>query len=188
MAKLKNPHKNKARGNLVENEACKMLTKLLQDNGVFSQDECFYRTDGSGARRHVRGGVSKNLLTAMTSDIFGPEWFPISVEVKGRRNAPDFHRLLTGKHDLIDWCIQASNDASSIDKAPLVMVKYARVGWFVAIPFKILITNTSNDMDKTFENLITFYPNKDDIVQWTLLSWDSFVKILNFESLKNAKT
>lgn len=134
MKKLKTAKNNKARGKTTEREFVSILNEEMRKAELLDSTEAFYRTEQSGARRHVRQKLPREILLTMTGDIHGPTDFPFVVESKGRRSNPDFHKLVCGqKHDIHDWIDQVTADAEEMDKLPLLLMKFASRGMMAAV-------------------------------------------------------
>ena len=116
---------SKRKGNRAELELAKILTEHF---GV-----PFARVGVASGARVKNTTLPENAIGVMTGDLIPPPGFRFSIESKSEK--VDIDLLATSV--LFDkWLTQATNDASSISKIPMLCWKRYRKGWIVAIPSK----------------------------------------------------
>ena len=129
---------SKGKGSGFEGTVAKLLTKELQPLN-------FIRTPGSGARV---GGKNFATIGQMFGEdalkIFVGDVVPVnerqtntkfrfSVETKFYATPDNFTALASGKANLFKWFEEAVDDASKVDKVPMLIFKWNRTETFVAI-------------------------------------------------------
>ena len=116
---------SKQKGNRAERELAQILTEHF---GV-----PFARVGVASGARVKNTKLPDNAIGVMTGDLIPPAGFRFSIEAKSEKVNIDFftRSALFGK-----WLTQATNDASSISKIPMLCWKRHRKGWIVAIPSK----------------------------------------------------
>lgn len=129
---------SKGKGSGFEGTVAKLLTKELQPLN-------FIRTPGSGARV---GGKNFATIGQMFGEdalkIFVGDVVPVnerqtntkfrfSVETKFYATPDNFTALASGKANLFKWFEEAVDDASKVDKVPMLIFKWNHTPIFVAV-------------------------------------------------------
>ena len=125
---------SKAKGNRVELEMAKILTKRF--NLEFS------RTPASGAfATNKRGSdLRKDVIDELTGDLIVPKSFKFSIEVKSRK-AFNFFDFFNKGGEIHEWLKQCEEDAEKSGKLPLLIVKINYHEPFVMVKFPIKISD-----------------------------------------------
>lgn len=109
---------NKKKGNRVENEFAKILTKRF--------DQTFKRVPMSGAFGTNMAGTDlrEDAKEIFSGDIITPKGFRFSIEVKSRVEF-NYWDLLADetKNEIDQWIEQAEGEAEMSQKEPLIIVK-----------------------------------------------------------------
>ncbi|MCL2710570.1 MAG: hypothetical protein FWE95_06795 [Planctomycetaceae bacterium] len=114
---------SKKKGNRAELELAKILTKRF--------DVPFARVGVSSGARVKNTRLPDNAVEVMTGDLMVPQGFRFSIECKAVNVNVDF----LGESVQFDkWLRQATDDAQSIGKLPMLCWKQNRKGWIVAVP------------------------------------------------------
>jgi hypothetical protein len=116
--------KSKAKGSSFEREICKRLSLWVSDG---QEQDCFWRSAMSGGRSTVAGrrGVK---LNRQAGDITStsPEGHALTdkffIECKHVKKL-DIHGLITGKGSLWSYWCEAWDQATTYNKAPLLIAK-----------------------------------------------------------------
>lgn len=113
----------KKKGNRVELELCKKLTKHF--------NETFSRSVGSGNRWGQVSNMPEHAKQTLTGDICGPSKFKWVIEVKGGYDDDvDFSSVLENGCSRIDEFIKQSEKDSVISgRLPIIMWKRSRKPW-----------------------------------------------------------
>lgn len=158
----------KAKGNRVELNLCKFLTKHFGEE--------FSRAPGSGARTSQVALLPEHAKKTLTGDICVPEGFKWVVECKGGYE-DDMHleNILNGDEGmsrLDEFIQQVSKDAKYCGRKPIILWKRNRKPWIAMIKsgeilLEIMLPTSGHGM--TWESFIVYQ------------GWS----ILNFEQLLN---
>ena len=114
---------SKAKGNAAERELAKILTEHF---GV-----PFARVGVTSGARPKQVQLDRNAKEAHTGDLIPPDGFKFSVEAKSVNIDIDFFDISI---PFERWLQQASEDAKSIGKLPMLCWKRNRKGWLAALP------------------------------------------------------
>jgi len=150
----------KAKGNRVEREVAKVLSKWWGSD--------FTRTPSSGMFSTTHATQLSSLGVDLAGDIICPKDFPFSVEVKSRKKIDLFDVARNGKDSEIwDWWMQSCRDANQVNKIPLVIFKENGKQFYAMLPHSlVLLTKSVSYLD--MQN--TFSSNPNDFCHITPLS------------------
>jgi len=118
---------SKRKGNRAEWELAKILTERF--------NMPFARVGVASGARVKNTRLPDNAIEVMTGDLIPPPGFRFSIESKSEKVDID---LLAPSVQFDKWLKQATCDADSISKIPMLCWKRHRKGWIVAIPSKTL--------------------------------------------------
>ncbi len=148
----------KKKGNRVELELCKKLTKHHGCN--------FSRSVGSGNRFSQVSNMPIHAKSTLVGDICVPEKYKWVIECKGGYDKDvDFSSVFEGGCSRIDSFIeQSENDAKTSGRMPIIMWKRSHQPW-------IAMVKTSNlNIDLEY---------KMNYKNWTIMSLDSLLQNTN---------
>lgn len=114
---------SKKKGNRVELELAKIFEKRF-GKGKFKRTPMSGAYTG-GSNRELSENLSMEAKITLASDIITPINFRFTLESKGYESA-SFWDLFNKSSDIHQWFEQASNDASFVEKEPMIVVKYNR--------------------------------------------------------------
>jgi len=151
----------KKKGNRVELELCKKLTKHFGDT--------FSRSVGSGNRWGQVASMPKHAKDTLLGDLCSPENFKWVIECKGGYdNDVDFSSVMDAGCSRIDEFIkQSEHDAQESGRLPIIMWKRSRKPW-VAI-----VRSTDIDVSQ-----ITHYMRYNN---WIAVSLDKLLSLTSKE-------
>jgi len=150
-ARRKKKVNGKKKGNRVELELCKLLTKHHGDT--------FSRSVGSGNRWGQVTHMPAHAKQTLVGDICAPEKYKWVIECKGGYDDDvDFSSVMDGGCSRIDSFIeQSENDAKTSGRLPIIMWKRSRKPWLAMV--------RAVDFNKQFDFQMRY---KD----WTIVSLD----------------
>lgn len=145
----------KKKGNRVELELCKKLTKHHGDT--------FSRSVGSGNRWGQVSHMPAHAKATLVGDICAPEKYKWVIECKGGYDDDvDFSSVFDGGCSRIDSFIeQSENDAKTSGRLPIIMWKRSRKPWLAMI--KTIDFNQNLEYHMHYKN-------------WSIVSLDALLK------------
>jgi hypothetical protein len=153
---MKKKINSKNKGNRAELELSKILTQRF--------GEPFARVGVSSGARPKQVKLDGHATETFTGDLIVPEGFKFSVECKAVNVDVDF----LAESALLDKFLhQATDDAKSIGKLPLLCWKRNRKGWIAALPANV------------FANSSTAYPLYCVLYRcWAIVKLESLLHIM----------
>lgn len=130
---------SKKKGNRGEREAKDILNERFKGLAVFSRTPMSGAYVG-GANREKKDYLTEAQKEMMTSDIFcNNSDFKFSIEHKNyKKEKATIWEFFNDKSDLHSWMEQNDGDAASINKEPMLIVKYDNHKRIVFVPFTYL--------------------------------------------------
>jgi hypothetical protein len=156
----------KNKGNSFERVVVKEFKELFHHDGF--ERNAFSGSLYGGSNRFRMQGKDKDHTGSVVGDIIVPTGFPMTVECKAYKEL-DFHNIIQGSSRQLDeWIEQAEEDANSVDKNFILVIKINNKGTYV-------LTNDLSVGSNSVSNKLKSYSKYKDI--YYMYSFDLFKEI-----------
>lgn len=118
----------KKKGNSFERTVVKEFKELFNHEGF--ERNAFSGSLYGGSNRFRMQGKDKDHTGSVVGDVIVPTGFPFTLECKAYKDL-DFHNIIQGESKQLDeWISQAEDDANSVDKDFILIIKINNKGTY----------------------------------------------------------